>query len=311
MKKLLLGVAALAAVALANSASAADLPVYKAPVAPVAYSWTGVYVGANAGYSWGRSSNDWSAFALSTNPAFSTCFSTGGGGNSFCANGSDTSKLNGAIGGLQAGYNWHTGSFLVGIEADIQASGQKGDQTFVTGFSTGTANPLGTLTATYTEKLTWFGTARGRVGFVADRWLVYATGGLAYGEVTNSGSATATGLSTGANCVVAGPQPSGGICPFSNWSSSSTRFGWSAGAGIEGAIGNGWSIKAEYLHVDLGSVVTSFATLPGIYGTGGLQGAFLVANAGNGTIRSRITDEIVRVGVNYKLGWAGPVSARY
>jgi hypothetical protein len=62
----------------------------------------------------------------------------------------------------------------------------------------------------------------------------------------------------------------------------------------------------EYLHVDLGHVNTTFATLPGIYGD---AAAINPASAGAGTISSRITDEIVRVGINYRFNWGkGPVA---
>ncbi len=308
MKKLLLGSIALVALSSGSSAPAADMavkaPVYKARPPVYGYSWTGFYVGANVGYSWGRSSNDWNFFAQNSVTLSTICTGPGGGSNAFCATGSDSNKLNGAIGGFQAGYNWQTGSFLAGIETDFQFSSQKGDQTFITRFSTGTindlANAFGTLSANYTEKLTWLGTARGRIGFTADRWLVYATGGLAYGEVSVSGSATATG--NGATCTA-------GVCPLASWSNRVTKAGWTVGAGVEGAINDNWSLKVEYLHVDLGNVGTTLATLPGAYGNASPAGAFITAFAGSGTINSRVTDEIVRVGINYKFG--GPVVARY
>jgi outer membrane immunogenic protein len=303
MKLTILGgltVSALLVAAPLNTASAADMALKAPPLAPApVYSWTGFYVGANVGYSWGRSNNDWNFFAqnavngsLNCSPIFN------GGLNAFCATGSDSNKLNGAIGGLQTGYNWQIGSFLAGIETDFQM----GDQTFVTNFSTGPGNSLGTLSAAYTEKLRWLGTTRGRVGVtLTDRWLVYATGGLAYGEVQFDGSATSTG--NGPTCS----PPLGGICPLAGWSNSITKAGWTIGGGLEGAIGNNLSLKVEYLHVDLGSVNTAFTTLPNIgggYGGLGPTSAGIPAAAGSGTVGSRIIDEIVRVGLNYKFGYA-------
>jgi outer membrane immunogenic protein len=288
---------------------AAPVPAYtKAPPAPAAYNWTGFYVGGNVGYSWGRSSNDWNFFAQNSSFLSASCSGLGGGDNAFCAAGSDSNKLNGAIGGLQTGYNWQTGSFLAGVETDFQFSGQKVNQTFNTRFSTGAANDLfnafGALSASYTEKLKWLGTARGRIGFTADRWLIYATCGLAYGEVSVSGSASATSLGVPViGC--AGP-----VCPLASWSNNVTKAGWTVGTGVEGAINDNWSVKVEYLHVDLGGVRTGFATLPGIYGNITTRnGAFISAFAGSGTIKSNVTDEIVRLGINYKFG--GPVVARY
>jgi outer membrane immunogenic protein len=280
MKKLLLISGALAA--LIGPATAADLarPVYRRPVvvaAPV-YSWTGFYVGGNVGGSWGNSSNTWGFFANNTCPPAA----------GLCVTGSDSNHLKGAIGGLQAGYNWQAANYVFGVETDIEISGQKGDQVFngIQGANgPATAAPL---SAPYTEKLPWLGTVRGRVGFTFDRLLIYAPGGLAYGRVTANGSATIAGC--------------GGICPFASWSTADTRTGWTLGAGVEGALAGNWSWKIEYLHVDLGNVSPTLATLPA--GVGGPGGALLVVNAGAGTISSRITDEIVRVGLNYKFGYA-------
>ena len=91
--------------------------------------------------------------------------------------------------------------------------------------------------------------------------------------------------------------------------------GWTLGVGAEGAITGNWTWKVEYLHVDLGSVSTTFATLPGCFGGILIIGGAGAANcapalAGAGTIRSRITDEIVRVGINYRFG-PGPIVANY
>jgi outer membrane immunogenic protein len=129
----------------------------------------------------------------------------------------------------------------------------------------------------FAQQLPLFGTARARVGFTpADRWLVYATGGLAYGEIRTDATVTVAGVGSTAT------------------SYSQTKAGWAAGAGIEAALGGGWTGKVEYLHMDLGSVSGTFmsaTTVP-------LRGTF-VATSG-------VTDEIMRVGVNYRFG--GPVA---
>ena len=105
-----------------------------------------------------------------------------------------------------------------------------------------------------------------------------------------------------------------GQCPFASWSNGTTKVGWSLGVGAEGALAGNWSWKIEYLHVDLGHITTNFATLPGCYGNSlpGIAAACAPIAAGSGTIKSRITDEIVRVGINYRfdLGKA-PVYAKY
>jgi outer membrane immunogenic protein len=153
--------------------------------------------------------------------------------------GSDSNKLKGAIGGLQAGYNWQTAGFLVGVETDFQVSGQKGSQIFSASHVIISPSAPGNVSATYTQKLAWLGTLRGRVGIAADRWLLYATGGLAYGRVTIDGSATASG-SNDPGCV--GPFVNGlGTCPLASWSDGVTKTGWTIGAGVEGALTNNWS----------------------------------------------------------------------
>jgi len=294
-----LGIVAVAAL-LATPVFAADMPL-KALPPPVLFSWTGFYGGVNLGYSWGNSSNTWNVFNPDINGG-TLCPAPGGLGSALCLSGNDSSHMNGVLGGVQAGYNWQTGNYLFGLEADIDGTGQRGSQTL--NIATPTiifVNP-GTMSASYTEKLPWFGTLRGRLGFVNDRTLVYATGGLAYGEVDNSGSAVITGANAGLPGVPAcsATLPAFGTCPLANWNSSSIQVGWALGAGIEQAFFGNWSLKAEYLHVDLGRIHTTFATSGGCFG--GPGGACASESAGSGTISSKITDDIVRVGVNYRFG---------
>jgi outer membrane immunogenic protein len=242
MKKLFLATTAFVVLA-AASAGAADMsarPVYTPPPAPV-YSWTGMYWGANIGYSWGHSKYDATMLGLGTI--------------------SSSEKIDGVIGGGQTGYNYQFGAWVWGLETDIQASGQKGGSTL---------QALGGLaTVTTDRKLEWFGTTRARLGFLATpNVLVYGTGGVAYGQVKNSATVT-TGLGSA-------------TATFED-----VKAGWTAGGGIEGALGGGWSVKVEYLYFDLGKTTDTDIT-PGL-----------------GTVASetwRNTDNIVRVGVNYKLG---------
>ena len=155
--------------------------------------------------------------------------------------------------------------------------------------------PAFPVTGTLAESLDWFGTVRGRIGgTVIPTLLLYATGGLAYGEVgvTNTvGGNNITGLQ-GVNGST--------ITPFVGGTSNSTlKVGWTVGAGVEGVISGNWTAKLEYLYVDLGNVSGSFATS-------------LIAPSGSlatSSYSSHITDNILRVGVNYKF--AGPVVAKY
>jgi outer membrane immunogenic protein len=273
MKRFLLASAALALVVVASSAMAANLPVkavYKA--APVAaWSWTGAYVGGNLGYSWGRSD---------TTGTFTD-------GAVLLASFSDNIKLNGAIGGLQIGHNWQNQNWVYGLEADIQLSGQRGSTTAVcpTGVCaapTGAAAlaPGGPVTTTLEQKLRWFGTIRGRIGAtVTPTTLAYVTGGLAFGEVKTDGTISGTN-----GPIVVTPVSGTGT-------SSTTRLGWTLGGGLEGVLSGKWTGKIEYLYVDLGRVSGSFVT-PIV----APSGAFLAAG-----FSSRVTDNILRVGVNYKF----------
>jgi outer membrane immunogenic protein len=296
---------------LATSALAADLPVKaytKAPPPVAVYDWTGFYVGGNVGYSWGRSSSTESFY----DPTLGTVLSA----SSFKYN------MDGAIGGGQIGYNWEWNRWVFGLEADIQASGQKGDDPFTCAGGTATtltgalglASLNGACTAGHSgdtaigniaafpvtgdlsEKLDWFGTVRGRIGpTITPTVLLYATGGLAYGDVRT------TETISGTNIV--GPQGTNGgttSTPFAaSFGNSSTRVGWTVGAGVEGVISGNWTAKLEYLYMDLGSISGSFVT-PIITPSG----AFATLN-----YSSHITDNILRVGVNYKF--SGPVVAHY
>jgi outer membrane immunogenic protein len=277
MKRIL--IAAIATVA-ATSAMAADLPmkqpVYtKAPVyvEPI-FDWTGFYVGGNIGYSWGRSSDT----STITNGAGTIVFS-----------GVDRTDLNGIVGGGQIGYNWQMRNWLFGFEADIQGTGEKGTHGYLCPQSTCLPNIVGAavvlgpaVTEALSQKIDWFGTVRGRVGVLAaPKVLLYVTGGLAYGEVASN--ATIAPVTTGISAAIPGV--------------NTTNVGWTLGAGVEGVIAPNWTARLEYLYVDLGRVSGSLATTIG------------TTNLVN-TFSSRITDNILRVGINYKFG-NGPVVAKY
>jgi len=286
MKKLAIAITAIALIG--TPAFAADMAIKSPPPSAPVFSWTGFYVGGNVGYGWGASSNAWNVYASNSGPVVppvsTSCPPVG---FALCATGNDSNKLTGVLGGPQAGYNWQVGNFLGGIETDIQASAQIGNNLFnFQSLPVGVGGFVGQIFTAHTEKLLWLSTLRGRAGFVFDRWLFYATGGLAYGGVEMAGSAT-----------VNNPMATG-VVPFANWDNSVTRFGWTVGGGVEGAIAGNWSVKVEYLHVDLGAISTTFPTIAACIG---IPMGCLPANAGTGTIASRIADDIVRVGLNYQF----------
>lgn len=267
MKKSLLGlvaIGALFAVPAITPAMAADMPS-KAPP-PAAPLWTGWYIGANVGYSFGRATTDL-AIANVTLPA----------GTDFTH--SDASSLDGVIGGGQIGYNWQVSpNWVWGLEADWQAASESGSQNFSDPYSFGFG--AATFTTNYNTKIEWFGTARGRLGYVWDGLMLYGTGGLAYGEVKASWTATDSGISLG--------QPFGATDASS---ASRLNVGWTAGAGVEGALGRNWSWKLEYLYLDLGSI--NFSAI-GPFSNGGVNPELITAH-------DHFTDNIVRIGLNYKL----------
>lgn len=202
----------------ATSAFAADAVVYNEPVPAVAdtFSWTGGYIGLNAGYAGGKFKHH-----IGTEFEESIAARAISG-----PSGSLDITASGFVGGIQAGYNWQMDQTVIGIETDIQATNLKGELS-------GTIDELGGLEVG--TKIKWFGTTRLRLGYVpTERLMIYATGGVAYGKVETYGSIY---------------DYSGGGVGFS---SSKTRAGYTVGAGAEYAINDNWTLKSEYLYTDLG-----------------------------------------------------------
>jgi outer membrane immunogenic protein len=258
-----------------NIGSAADLgsrPYSNAPVyVQSGFGWAGIYIGANVGYSWGTSS-DTSTLNAGAGPALFTDIKR--------------SKMDGVVGGGQIGYNWQVQNWLLGVEGDFQGTGQRDihSSTCPTGVCTAVfvgvppiLLPGPALPVSLSQQLDWFGTARVRGGFlVSPTVLLYATGGLAYGQVDSR--STILGATT----------------------SNIIRPGWTVGAGVEGVIVGDWTARLEYLYVDLGRVSDTFnSALVAPDGT-----SLVVSN-----FNSHITDNIVRVGFNYKF--SGSSIAKY
>jgi outer membrane immunogenic protein len=194
-------IACLLSVTAGSAAGAADIPRKALPYSSPIYApiWTGFYAGLNAGYGWA---------------SFDDGFST--------------TKMNGFIGGGQLGYNWQIGSFVLGVEGDMQYSAQKRSET---------ATVLG-IAVTSEAKIPWFGTARGRVGYAFDSFMIYATGGAAWMNLKASASALGLTVST-----------------------ETTKQAWTIGGGVEWMFMPRWSVKAEYLYIDAGTTSLSVAGL--------------------------------------------------
>ena len=229
---------ALSLLALGGAAGAADLP--PAPQLPPLEAqpvWTGFYGGLNVGGAFGSSRNAFSIAGFGL-PTFNT-------------------PLTGVVGGGEAGYNWQTGSWVLGLEANFEGSGLSGSRTAPC------SPPLcGLLAPSYTQKLSWFGTLRPRVGYALGNWLLYATGGGALGQVDTNATAAVGSLIATDN--------RGG-----------TRDGWTLGGGVEVELAASWSAKVEYLYLDLGSRTTTYLLNPPI------------SNA------SRLSANVITAGVNY------------
>jgi outer membrane immunogenic protein len=290
-------------------AFAADMAV-KAPPPPPApvYSWTGWYVGGNVGYSWGNANTDIASNATIISSANLPGFGFTNPPVTFAD--SATQRLQGIIGGGQIGYNYQISpQWVLGFETDIQASGERGSNTFTTPFSGqacvavnlesppscnlefgGFAPVNGTAVTSYEAKIDWFGTVRGRLGVLLnDGLLLYGTGGLAYGRVGVSGNFN---VNAAAPFFVFGPSTS-------TFSQSKTNIGFAAGGGLEGRLSPwlppNWTWKLEYLYIDLGSLdtSTSFAVAS--------NNPFFSPLTGTLTAHTHFTDNIVRVGLNYQF----------
>jgi outer membrane immunogenic protein len=230
------------AAGVATSASAADLPAQmpvKAPALVSAPNWSGVYVGVTAGGVWGRSKDTFN------DPAFPTVVGLE----------AVNPNLSGFIGGGTLGANWQFGNVVLGVEGDGSWTNANGSSKLVPPFIT---------TTTLEARERWIATARGRVGYAFDRWLVYATGGGAWASIHYTVTTVAGATNT----------------------SSGTLSGWTAGGGIEAKLAGNWSAKAEYLYVDFSD--KNFFTPIAAGGNSGIQ-------------RMDVNNHIARVGLNYSF----------
>ena len=255
-------------------------------------NWTGFYVGVNGGYSWGRADTDLAA----TQTTIGTITRTTLGGTvldvttvpvaTTTARLSNRARMDGGLAGGQVGYNAKFNNWLLGIEADFQGTGQRGGSSFCLA----AACPLGSTVITSDFHLRWFGTLRGRAGLLVDpNFLIYATGGLAYGEIGADYTMSVTGTP-------------GTLGTFSG---KTTRAGFVVGAGGEYRFSERWSVKLEYLYMDLGSVGTKLAasqtTLPITVTVGDFRFIGTSTTTTSAAVNTRITDNILRAGINFRF----------
>lgn len=241
----ILTIAAIAVASFTGSALAADLPSSKAApaLAPApAEDWTGFYVGANVGY--GGDTFDYPVNVARV-----------GSGSARLTSG-------GVLGGGQVGYNKQLGSYLLGLEADIQGTDVKAEIS-ASGAGNGAA-----FDGKAGSSLDYFGAVRGRLGYLAtSNILVYATGGFAYGGLNSYAKGSISGVGA------------------ASLSKDSDLTGWTVGGGAELALNPQWSVKGEYLYADLGK-----ATLA----SGNILGT-------SANLSVKPTVNVFRIGLNYKL----------
>jgi outer membrane immunogenic protein len=211
--------------------------------------WSGFYAGFNFGNAVGRNPSTMRVGALA-----------------------DTFDVEptGWFGGVQGGYNWQLrDGYVLGVEADIQGSGQNSDQNCALTCSS-------VASASLKQELPWWGTVRGRLGYTVGPSLFYVAGGLAYGQVKNKITETFPGFAT------------------ASINSSETLTGWTFGGGLETPVGPilgmvfpNWTIRTEYLYIDLGNSVTNY-TYAGV----------------SHVLVSDIRNHVFRTSVNYQF--SGP-----
>lgn len=256
IRKFLNATATVAALVVVTPVAGADLPskapaYLKAPVAP--FSWAGFYIGGHAGFASGST-----AFADVVNPVTATAYITVGGTDRFTVN------RTGFVAGAQAGYNWQVSNIVFGVEGDLGYLGGNASRL--------TSNPVGEVAGDVRGGL--YGSLRGRLGFAADKMLLFVTAGV-------------IGVDDGARVTDQ-------FTPTTLYTNRlGFRSGWTAGGGAEFALSNKWSVKADYLYYDLGTgTVTGEQVINGVP-----QGA-----PNFYSWRARSTGSIGRIGVNYHFG---------
>lgn len=223
---------ALCGIGLISVANAADLsPAYKAGTASAAVAttvanWTGLYIGGNIGYGWGK-----------------LTFANGG------------MRPSGINGGGQIGYNYQVDNFVLGIEGDFQGADHHDRST----------SPI----ETEDMKFDWYATVRGRVGVAFGSFMPYVTGGVVFTQVKLNGVMPLFDITV---------------------SSSEGLTGYAVGAGVEYAISNNWSVKAEYMRLGFGSPAYNI-TYTGL----GLAGP------STSTHKIETDFDIARAGLNYRF----------
>jgi outer membrane immunogenic protein len=265
----------------ASLSRAADMPLKAPPPPPPpVFNWTGLYVGADIGGAWGRSTT---SSPLTNDPG---CFVTilpcylPSALTDINSQSAQRQSSSSVIGGFEAGYNLQLGYFVVGGETDISLYRMHGNNLASAPFTGYPVQARGTTPSYYNEvNSDWLFTARGRLGFTPmTNLLVYGTGGVAITNLRH-GTQYNEGIFPGTS---AGTETS---------TSSGTVTGAVYGGGLEWAWTNNWLVKAEYLHVNFGSVTSAPSPVMVL---GAASGSVFTHNAS-------LNADILRFGVDYKF----------
>ena len=282
--------AATAVLLTGSAATAADLsdlaPAASIP-AGASYDWTGLYAGMHVGTAWGSSKYN----ASTDIPGYGVYGLQNSGTISLANRINNFSETGSWSDGLQMGYNYQLSNrVVIGAEADATFSAYPDAMTNLSIGGQSNQNNSGLV---YGENVYASGSVRGRLGYSLDNWLLYATGGLAW-EVQQSylfPQGLSNALASGANS-----QYGGGV----QYSHYGMRLGWAAGGGVETALTPHWSVRAEYLYSGYGNNTQTF----------GLGNGALAIPALTQRVTSNLSEQEVRVGLNYQFGGGGALSEK-
>ena len=254
MKRILFTAVSLGMLGVLSPVQAADLPYAKAPPAtPTVYDWTGAYVGVFGGGGFGNHNVNNSTGSAVPFADFSANYTSQGG-----------------LAGGEAGYRWQSGNYIVGIEGDLFWSGIRGNDgsQFANGAFPG-------VTAVDADSLRWGGTVRALGGYTVDRWLMFFTGGYAFGSIQHTNTA-----------------PGGVVDRF-----NAQGNGLTAGGGFAYAITNNIIGKFEYRYYNFNGYNRSGTVVGGLTPNGQIP------------YTTETSYSVVTIGLDFKFG--GPVVAKY
>jgi outer membrane immunogenic protein len=271
-KLILCAAVAVSAILSIGAASAADMavkaPVYKAPAAAPASSWTGWYIGVNGGGVWGKSDPKVSVVPGGQYAPIS------GGPDVVAATGSNSFNNSGGLAGGQVGYLWQSAWFVGGIEAAFDWMNAKGSSVNTAGYTQ--AGSIGrTFTFNNSASTNWLFTLLARAGYDMGGWYPYITGGLAVADLKYSSSFVDSFANPAVGSVSLGQ----------------THTGWAVGGGAEWRLNNHWSLRGEYLYMDIGSLGGTMPVAQSNFPT-------LITNLNHGV---QFRENLVRAAFSYRF----------